>query len=240
MQALNFFRWMKKRSVVIAVGFLIIGIAFSYIFFQSRNVFLPRSKQGSDNGQYSHPAIQEYVVGGITAVSGIGRKKTDRMIQFLKDTVKEQYLPKRVEIQAMQDSVASGTQYVGTWYSGDKIFYVLMAMPTGSENASYFRAWFLVPGEKIETNAAGAFMRDAFTSLPLKKIDALSCKAVRDPQSGAQQQECGALWPLADGSKQGVSARAPVTITSGHSVVSVAVCFVPSDYAALYPSSQCL
>lgn len=231
--------FIQKKDFKIAIIFLVIGMIMSYElvrFFRPREA---RTDAQERNSQHNSSA-QKYTMQGITVSSVAQEALTAQMIRYAVSVFNQEYMPARFEIQKVTDPAGKSSEYIGSWYKGDKIFYVFAVMPDGSEIPSYFRAWALAPGEKITAQTAASLIGTIFHAGLQHRDDNLICQNIKDPHDGNEQQACGFMQSLADGSKQGISVRAPVSIAAGHTMIFIAACSVPADHAALYFSSQCL
>lgn len=238
MRVLIQWAFIQKKDFKIAISFLVIGIVMSYgvRFFRSHEA---RTDVQERNSQHASGA-QKYTIQGITVSSVAQEALTAQMTRYVVSVFNQEYVPARFEIQKVTNPASKSNEYIGSWYKGDKIFYVFAVMPDGSETPSYLRAWALVPGEKITAQTAASLIGTIFhTGLRNRDADFI-CQNIKDPHDSNEQHACGFMQSLADGSKRGISVRAPISITAGYTMIFIAACSVPADHAALYFSPQCL
>jgi len=217
-----------------------IGVVLGFLFSSPTKDNSLEQKTQQTPEISSQVMIGVHTFSGMTITSELDSSAAEILTGFLNKILQEDFLPKEISLQLESTSTQGGNEYVGSWIAKERFFAVLYVAHPELETLNYLRTWTLPPEETLDQGSAESLLREVFQNSYLEEIGNVSCQQIQDPTNKEQITACGNLRTMEDGTKRGVTVRAPVLLPQGEKAILVSACFIPQDPASSYPYTLCL
>lgn len=185
--------------------------------------------------------VNEYILSDISVTTEVTSGEAQDVINFLKKSLKENYVPKELTIlKAFPGKDKRPAEYRGSWNSDGQYLSVLYVPQFNSQTPFYIRVWVLPQADEVDVEKATSMLKEIFKDDFISLVGNIACHKIKLQDGGGSPTECGSLKTQENGGLLGVTVRSPVTIEeSDINGTAVSACFVPKESTSLYSSSLC-
>lgn len=226
----SFLKIIVYICILLLVG-AVVGLGMNFIY---KKTVKPSEK--TEATQVSGKAID-----GINFSGDLPDSALKEISKILRSAYQPDYLPKDLEVKLVTKAEQTGDQYVGTWTTQGKIFFVLFVADKTNNSSRYMRTWVLDTGTITNQQLASTSVTNYFNQDFIKTVGDLSCTTTKNPEGGDELvTDCANVSTDSEKNKVGISVRAPVSIQANEKGTSTAACMITFQTSALYTYKSCL
>lgn len=239
MKSLKVARKLSAQQII--AGVVLAGFIFAVVGFLFLGLFSYQGQQPPLQSTSSGLG-ENYKFGELTVkAQGLNEASAQKVTDLMRGAVKDEFLPKILEIRAQQNPDDQRVAYVGSWLKEGKFFFVLFAPKSaGSEELAYFRTWFLASGNEASAERAKELANEVFSPAYSRLADGISCRDAIEPEHKNNVVECFNMADAGDGSLAGVTVKAPYLLGGSKEMTIVYSCFIPATARAGYSADTCI
>ena len=185
--------------------------------------------------------VNEYLLSDILVTTEVTSGEAQAVINFLKITLKENYVPKELTVrEAFAGNDKRPPEYRGSWNRDGRYLSVLYVPQFNSSTPLYLRVWILEQADAVDLEKATSMLKEIFKDDFLSLVGDIACRKNKLEEGGGSLTECGSLKTQENASLLGVTVRSPVPIEESEiKGTAVSACFIPKESTSLYSSSLC-